>query len=105
MRLRFRYDTRPYVLVLAIFVPRNDFLPIVKIIARSCAHPPWLPPSNYIFTFKEIYAITENLSVAAANVKQESGNYSQYQGPVSHSHSQSDTFLDLDPGNRNSCFG
>ncbi|KAK1125105.1 hypothetical protein K0M31_006443 [Melipona bicolor] len=48
-----------------------------------------------------------------ASVKQESANcrrisdtnYSQYHTPVSHPHPQGSTFLDLDPENRNNCFG
>ena len=39
MRLCFRNDTRPYVLALFIFVPRNHPRSIVKIIDRSSAHP------------------------------------------------------------------
>ncbi|KOX72318.1 hypothetical protein WN51_01416 [Melipona quadrifasciata] len=48
-----------------------------------------------------------------ASVKQEAANcrrisdtnYSQYHTPVSHPHPQGSTFLDLDPENRNNCFG
>ncbi|CAK9824696.1 ETS translocation variant 5 [Anthophora retusa] len=73
---------------------------------------PWLQDGNSCETEDSEQYVPEFHRMSNANVKQETANcrritdtsYSQYQVPVSHLHSQSSTFLDLDPENRNTCF-
>ncbi|XP_043600070.1 ETS translocation variant 1 [Bombus pyrosoma] len=88
--------------------PENEIYP-----TQEYRQEPWLQDGSSCETEDSEQYVPEFHRMTNANVKQESANcrriddtnYSQYQTPMNHAHSQGSTFLDLDPENRSNCFG
>ncbi|XP_076759548.1 ets96B isoform X2 [Xylocopa sonorina] len=88
--------------------PENEMYPTQEYRQES-----WLQDGSSCETEDSEQYVPEFHRMSNANVKQESANcrritdanYSPYQASVSHPHSQGTTFLDLEPENRNNCFG